>query len=211
MKISAPIWAGLGSLMAGVRRTRTKGSKFKSFRLLRIEGKIFKLFSKKKRHILKVFKSKGEGSRLRKIRAVKVFLNFRCKAFYKSLRLRGLRGIRKTNPHSTMETPNFSSLVPLRSIWSAFFFNLSDKEAFSLESTKAPSLSLALKTISIIEKSSLIICGTTVQPHKGQEPYLGGSLFLINRGVEENQEGSEPIDCSSLILSYIVEDGFVEL
>jgi hypothetical protein len=186
--------------MAGVRRIKIKVS----------PATIAKRASKRGLRDL-FLRAKFLFRKRRGLSFIKRLARLRGGIFYKFLRLKTLKRRPVFFPKSALVLPFSSPLRPLSPSWAALGFNLSEHERLFFSSAKTPSLTTLVRSISIIEKTTLLIYGATGIPTREGGAFVRGSLGTL---VEEptDQVGAEAaqVDGKGLVLSLLAEDGFVE-
>lgn len=200
LKNSAPVWAGLSSLMLGVRKTKTP--------------------SKENRDLIKHFKSQASHAFSRRrfflrtwaVPAIKKTIGwFENKFLYRLLRLGALKKKKVFCPQSLASLPFNSTARNLRSKLSRFGFNLSQREVSVFASLKGGSLTNTVKVVTLLEKTSLVVYGTTcIAPNEGEPTIEGPLAFQHDNGSPGDESEPLPIDMATLVLNYSIEDGFLD-
>lgn len=132
---------------------------------------------------------------------------------FKLVRFKALRGPKKASfgSKSKIRVPLTNSLTPLTGAWSKFFFSFSRREGSALASLKTPSLAYLVRTVSLLERVSLLVNATTTFPSVGRGAFLGESLSFLHESKGGSGKSSKPVDGGSFILGYTVEGGYLDL
>lgn len=68
-----------------------------------------------------------------------------------------------------------------------------------------------VKTLSLLERVSLLVNATACFPPRGGKAFIGESLFFLRENKEGGNKGPESVDGGSFILNYTVGGGHLEL
>lgn len=186
--------------MAGVRRVSNKATPVRSAKRL-LGQELGSLF----------LRSRASFYKAKNLATLKKIAKLKTGPLYKALRSKILKKRAILFPKSDLLVPFENPLYPLLGFWEKFGLNLSERESSFFSSAKAPSFSTLVKTVSVLEKASLVIYGTAKASTKKNQALVEGPLALLKGGGDKNDLATPSSGGSGLVLSYIVEDGFVEL
>lgn len=153
-------------------------------------------------------KSRSSFYRAKNLTTLKKVSDLKNSALYKALRSGVLKKKPTLFPKSSLLVPFDNSLTPLLGVWKKLGLGLSEREASFFASTGGPSFLTLMKTVSILEKTSIVVYGTTRASTKKNQALVEGPLALLKGN---SNQGTSPSEGGDLILNYIVEDGFMEL
>ncbi len=190
----APIWAGLASLMAGVRRLSTKVIPAKAA-LRRVRGRLKRGFRDKRALF---FRAKGRF----------ILRRVACStsgAFYRTLWTRAIKGKPRLRPQANLRVPLNSPLGPLASVWSGLGLNFHAREVRPLLPARAAAFAALARAVATLERASLLLYGGLKISARGAPVVVTGALHLSGGGGGR----PAPTDGGSLALSFVMEDGFI--
>jgi hypothetical protein len=191
----APIWAGLASLMAGVRRISTKTNPAR-VALKRVRSRLRKGFRESRALF---FRAKGRFIPRRVALSTSG-------AFYRTLWSRGIKAAPRLSPQAHLRVPLENPLGPLASLWSRLGFNFHAREGRPVLPARASAFAALARAVATLERAPLLLYGGLKISARGGPIVVTGALSLGGRGG-----GGRPtsMDGGSLVLNFVMEDGFV--
>lgn len=196
------VWAGLSSLMLGVRRPKKKSTRRK--------GVLKKL---KKEVGFTFHRIKGLSKKPRSLVLLKKLLRTKSKFFYEILRKMPLRSPKGSFSKSKALIPFRRSVYSLAKFWNKFGLRLSPAELSSFPPKKEASLAALVRTIAVFEKKSLLMEGGSRPSSKKGKLLVEGTLDLLRS--KDTKDRAEPIlaagGSGSVVIGYLVRDGVIGL